>query len=121
MPNVRPIAGPAALTAVILLAPILASGPAAAFQVGRSPLVPACSIWLNDQGQPLRSRAGREIGRKAPCGGDSRNRDTYETLPGEARGTLVIRDSTHHVECLMVLAPGSTTVLVQKACQGYAG
>ncbi len=112
------IAGSAAL---VPLSWIVTAAPAAAFQVGQSADYPACAIWLNDQGQPLRNKAGREIARKVPCSTDSPHRDVYEALPGEAPNTLVIHDASHHVECLMVLAPGSTTVMTQKMCQAWDG
>ena len=117
----RRIASVAALAALVPLCSVAAARPAEAFQVGPSPDYPGCSVWLNDQGQPLRNRSGREIGRKVPCAGGGHNRDVYEVLPGEAEGTLVIRDASHHVECILALAPGSTTVLTQKACQGWDG
>ena len=111
----------AAAAGLSLLATLASAQPAAAFRIGQSPDFPGCAVWLNDAGQPLRARTGREIGRKVPCLGRAQNRDAYETLFGEAPGTLVIRDSTHHVECLMALAPGSTTVMVQKVCQAWNG
>ena len=49
------------------------------------------------------------------------NRDTYEVLFGEEKGTLVIRDSSHHFECILQLAPGSATVVVPKVCQAWEG
>lgn len=109
---------------VVLLAPLspfIAATPAAAFTVGESADFKGCAIWYNDQGQPLRSKAGREIGRKVPCADGAQNRDSYEVLFGEAPNTLVIRDDTHHVECILQLAPGSSTVMVPKVCQAWQG
>ena len=121
-PASRRLAASLLTLAALVPLPILATtGPASAFQVGDSPDFNGCAVWLNDAGEPLRTATGREVGRKAPCGGQTHSRDVYETLPGEAPGTLVIRDATHQVECLMVLRPGSATVLVQKACQGWDG
>lgn len=111
-------------SAVALLAPLLcfaAATPAAAFKVGESADFKGCYIWFNDRGEPLRSSAGREIGRKAPCAVGTHSRDTYEVLFGEAADTLVIRDATHHVECVLKLAPGSATVMVPKVCQSWNG
>lgn len=108
--------------AVAGLAPVAAAAlaePAAAFQVGESPDFKGCYIWFNDAGQPLHNKAGREIGRKAPCGEGTHNRDSYEVLFGEAKGTLVIRDASHHFECILELAPGSATVIVPKVCQPW--
>ncbi len=111
----------AALAALVPLSSLAASGPARAFQVGQSPDFTACAIWFNDQGQPLRNKSGREIGRQVPCPGQERKRDSYEVLPGEGQGTLVIRDASHHFECILVLAPGSATVMVPKVCQHWNG
>ena len=111
----------AALAALVTLSSFASSGPAAAFQVGQSPDFTACAIWFNDQGQPLRNKTGREIGRKVPCPGQERRRDSYEVLPGEGQGTLVIHDASHHFECILVLSPGSATVMVPKICQRWNG
>ncbi len=96
-----------------------ATAPALAFQVGDSPDFKGCAIWFNDSGEPLRNKSGREIGRKVPCGEGTHNRDTYEVLFGEEKGTLVIRDASHHFECILQLAPGSATVVVPKVCQHW--
>ena len=117
----RLILNAAALAAMVPLCSLAASGPAAAFQVGQSPDFSACAIWFNDLGEPLRNKSGREIGRKVPCPGQERKRDSYEVLPGEGQGTLVIHDASHHFECILVLAPGSATVMVPKVCQRWAG
>lgn len=112
----RRIAAAAALAALVAAA---GAGPARAFQVGSSSDFPNCRIWLNEQGQPLRNVRGREIGRKVPCANDAPHRDAYEALPGAAAGTLVVRDASHRVECLLALRPGSSTVMVQKLCQAW--
>ena len=111
----------AVLAALVPLSSLAVSAPAAAFQVGQSPDFAACAIWFNDQGEPLRNKSGREIGRKVPCPGQERKRDSYEVLPGEGQGTLVIHDASHHFECILVLSPGSATVMVPKVCQHWAG
>ena len=111
----------AALAAVLGIGPLVAATPAAAFKVAESPDFKGCAIWTNDAGEPLRNRQGREIGRKAPCGEGTHNRDVYEVLFGEAPGTLVIRDATHQFECILELAQGSTTVIVPKVCQRWTG
>ncbi|RYB07675.1 hypothetical protein [Lichenibacterium ramalinae] len=112
------------LSAIVVagLAPVAAvamAGSAAAFQVGESPDFKGCYVWFNDAGQPLHNKSGREIGRKAPCGEGTHNRDSYEVLFGEAKDTLVIRDATHHFECILELAAGSATVVVPKVCQPW--
>lgn len=104
---------------LVSLAVIGATAPALAFQVGESPDFKGCAIWFNDAGQPLRSSSGREIGRKVPCGEGTHNRDTYEVLFGEEKGTLVIRDASHHMECILQLSSGSATVVVPKVCQHW--
>jgi hypothetical protein len=111
----------AALAGLVPLTVLAATLPAAAFQVGESPDFKGCAIWFNDAGQPLRNTSGREIGRKAPCGDGTHNRDVYEVLFGEAKGTLVIRDATHHFECILELTKGSTTVVAPKVCQAWEG
>lgn len=115
----RRIASVAALAILVPASWAAAVVPAAAFQVGQSPDYAGCAIWLNDQGQPLRNKTGREIGRKVPCGGETHHRDTYEVLPGEAQGTLVIHDASHQIECILVLEPGSSTVVIPKVCQAW--
>ncbi len=117
----RRILSIAALAGLAPLSVIGATAPALAFQVGESPDFKGCAIWFNDAGEPLRNKAGREIGRKVPCGEGTHNRDTYEVLFGEEKGTLVIRDASHHFECILRLAPGSTTVVVPKICQPWEG
>ena len=117
----RPILTLAALAALVSLSSLAASRPAEAFQVGQSPDFAACAIWFNDQGQPLRNKSGREIGRQVPCPGQERKRDAYEVLPGETPGTLVIHDASHHFECILVLTPGSATVMAPKVCQAWKG
>ena len=112
------------LSAIVVagLAPVAAvalAGSAAAVQVGESPDFKGCYVWFNDAGQPLHNKSGREIGRKAPCGEGTHNRDSYEVLFGEAKDTLVIRDATHHFECILELAAGSATVVVPKVCQPW--
>ncbi len=120
-PAFRRLLSAAALAGVVPLATLAATAPAAAFQVGESPDYKGCAIWFNDAGQPLRNKQGREIGRKSPCGDGTHNRDTYEVLFGEAKDTLVIRDATHHFECILELAKGSSTVVGPKVCQAWAG
>lgn len=100
---------------------LVAATPAAAFKVAASADFKGCAVWTNDAGEPLRNRQGREIARKTPCGEGTHNRDVYEVLFGEAAGTLVIRDATHEFECILELAPGSATVMVQKVCQHWNG
>ena len=100
---------------------LAAASPAAAFKVADSTDFKGCAIWTNDAGEPLRNRQGREIARKTPCGQGTHNRDVYEVLFGEAAGTLVIRDASHQFECILELAPGSSTVLVEKICQRWTG
>lgn len=111
----------AACVALLNVSCLAAATPAAAFKVIESTDFKGCYIWSNDAGEPLRNRQGREIGRKAPCGVGTHNRDVYEVLFGEQPGTLVIRDATHQFECILELAPGSTTVMVQKVCQHWDG
>ena len=113
-------------TASVLLvgaACLAAASPAAAFKVADSSDFKGCAVWTNDAGELLRNRQGREIARKTPCGEGTHNRDVYEVLFGEAAGTLVIRDATHQFEfrCILELAPGSATVMVQKVCQRWSG
>ena len=117
----RRLATSAAFCALLGACPIAAATPAGAFKVAESPDFKGCAIWTNDAGEPLRNRQGREIGRKTPCGEGTHNRDVYEVLFGEAPGTLVIRDATHGFECILELAPGSTTVVVPKVCQRWTG
>ncbi|RYC33112.1 hypothetical protein D3273_04345 [Lichenibacterium minor] len=112
---------PAALTTALLAGSCLAATPAAAFKVAESTDFKGCAVWTNDAGEPLRNRQGREIARKAPCGEGTHNRDAYEVLFGEAAGTLVFRDATQEFECILELAPGSSTVMVQKICQRWTG
>lgn len=116
-PAFRRLLSAAAGAGLASAAVVALTAPAAAFQVGESPDFKGCYIWFNDAGQPLRNASGREIGRKAPCGEGTHNRDSYEVQFGEAKGTLVIRDATHHFECILELAPGSGTVVVPKVCQ----
>ena len=117
----RRILSIAALLGLAPLTVIAATAPAGAFQVGPSPDFEGCYIWFNDAGEPLRNKTGREIGRKAPCGDGTHHRDSYEVLFGEEKGTLVIRDATHHFECILQLAPGSATVVTPKVCQAWQG
>ncbi len=122
MPPVpRRILSHAVLVGLVPLSVMAATVPAAAFKVGGSPDFKGCAIWFNDAGQPLRNKTGREIGRKVPCGEGTHNRDVYDVQFGEEAGTLVIRDSSHHFECILQLAPGSATVMVPKICQHYDG
>ena len=117
----RRLAAGAATAALLAASCLAAASPAAAFKVIDSPDFKGCAVWANDAGQPLRNKQGREIGRKTPCGEGTHNRDVYETLFGEAPGTLVIRDATHGIECILELAPGSASVVVPKVCQRWAG
>ncbi len=107
----------AILAALLPLVPIAAAHPAAAFQVGQSPDFSACNIWFNDQGKPLRNKQGREIGQQVPCQGATGRQDSYSVTLGTARNTLVIRDETHQLECVLALAPGSTTIVVPTGCK----
>ena len=117
----RRLASGAATVALAGTSCLAAATPAAAFKVAQSTDFKGCAIWTNDGGEPLRNRQGREIARKTPCGEGTHNRDVYEVLFGEAAGTLVIRDATHGFECILELAPGSATVMVQKICQRWTG
>ena len=111
----------AALALLVPSSSLVAATPAATFKVGESTDFKGCYVWFNDRGESLRNKTGREIGRKTPCGEGHRNGDSYEVLFGETPGTLVIRDATHHVECILQLVPGSATVMAPKVCQRWEG
>ena len=98
---------------------IVAPSAVEAFQAGQSPDFTSCNIWFNDQGQPLRNKQGREIGQEVPCAGQPRH-DAYKVFPS-AGNTLTIQDQTHHLECVLALAPGSTTIVVPKSCKAFNG
>jgi hypothetical protein len=117
----RRLASAGASLALLGASCLAAASPAAAFKVADSTDFKGCAVWTNDAGEPLRNRQGREIARKTPCGEGTHNRDVYEVLFGEKPGTLVIRDASHQFECILELAPGSSTVMVQKICQHWEG
>ncbi len=94
--------------------------PAAAFKTGASPAVPGCRIWFNDQGQPLRTKQNRPIGEQSPCGNRPTHEDSFRVVPGLQQGTLAIKDDTHHLVCILKLAPGSATLIVPQACERIA-
>ena len=116
----RIIALAAAAAVSLSLASLATAGHAEAFEVGRSQDFPTCNIWYNSQGKPLRNKFGREIAQEVPCPGQQGGRERYKAYAGAMANTLVIRDETHHAECALALAPGSTTVMVQTVCQELA-
>ena len=112
---------PLAVAALLPLVSIAAPRTAAAFQAGQSPDFAGCNVWFNDQGKPLRNKLGREIGQEVPCPGQAVRHDAYKVFPGAAKNTLVIQDETHQLECVLALAPGSSTVVVPTACRAWGG
>ena len=119
-PAIRAAAFLTVAASSLLIGGLAMSDPAAAFHVERSPDFPLCSVWFNEQGKPLRNKFGREIAQEVPCPGQQGGRERYKAYAGATANTLVIRDETHHAECALSLAPGSTTVMVQTVCQALA-
>ena len=111
---------PTILAALLSLSMLAAARPALAFKTGPSPAYPGCKIWFNDQGQPLRTKQNRPIGEESPCGDRPSHEDFFKVVPGLQQGTLAIKDDTHHLICILKLAPGSTTLIVPEACERIA-
>ena len=84
---IRMTAGATASALSLMLGCLIVSEPAAAFHVERSPDFPACNVWFNEQGKPLRNKFGREIAQEVPCPGQQGGRERYKAYAGAITNT----------------------------------